>query len=76
MVAVAAPWRRMGVALALGREVVARAHVIGIPRVVMRTSYRGAELRELGASLGFQVVDLGQGRIDLVRMLTPDRQTA
>jgi len=76
LVAVAAPWRRMGVALALGREVVARAHVIGIPRIVMRTSYRGAELRELGASLGFQVVDLGQGRIDLVRMLTPDRQTA
>ena len=66
----------MGVALALGREVVARAHVIGIPRIVMRTSYRGTELRELGASLGFQVVDLGQGRIDLVRMLTPDRQTA
>jgi GNAT superfamily N-acetyltransferase len=76
LVAVAAPWRRMGVALALGREVVARAHASGIPRIVMRTSYRGAELRELGSSLGFQVVDLGQGRIDLVRMLTPDRRTA
>ncbi len=42
----------------------------------MRTSYRGSELRDLGASLGFQVVDLGQGRVDLVRVLAPQRQTA
>ena len=75
-VAVAAPWRRMGVALALGREVVARAHASGIPRIVMRTSYRGPSSASSGASLGFQVVDLGHGRVDLVRMLTPDRQTA
>jgi GNAT superfamily N-acetyltransferase len=76
LVAVAAPWRRMGVALALGREVVGRAHASGIQRIVMRTGYRGAELRELGASLGFHVVDLGEGRVDLVRVLTPDSQTA
>jgi GNAT superfamily N-acetyltransferase len=76
LVAVAASWRRMGIALALGREVVGRAHVSGIPRIVMRTSYRGSELRDLGASLGFQVVDFGHGRVDLVRVLAPDSQTA
>ncbi len=76
LVAVAAPWRGRGVALALGREVVGRAHGAGIPRIVMRTSYRSDELREIGASLGFQVVDLGQGRLDLVRTLAPDSQTA
>jgi GNAT superfamily N-acetyltransferase len=76
LVAVAASWRRRGIALALGREVVARAHVSGIPRIVMRTSYRGSELRDLGASLGFRVVDLGHGRVDLVRVLAPHSQTA
>jgi GNAT superfamily N-acetyltransferase len=76
LVAVAAPWRGRGVALALGRAVVTRAHRAGIPRIVMRTRYRGAELRELLASLGFQVFDLGPGRLDLVRTLTPDARTA
>ena len=76
LVAVVAAWRGRGVALELGREIVARAHAAGIPRIVMRTSYRSAEQRELGASLGFQVVDLGRGRLDLVRTAPPDSQTA
>ena len=42
----------------------------------MHTSYRGAELRELGASLGFQVIDLGRGRLDLVRTAPLDSRIA
>ena len=61
LVAVAAALaRRRGVALALGQAIVARAHAAGIERIVLHTSDRGAELRDLGAALGFQVVDLGR----------------
>jgi GNAT superfamily N-acetyltransferase len=76
LVAVAEPWRRRGVALALGRAIVGRAHLVGIERIVVRTSSRGAEIREVGAALGFRVVDLGGGRVDLVRALPPASQTA
>jgi GNAT superfamily N-acetyltransferase len=76
LVAVAAPWRRQGVALALGQAIVAQAHDAGIDRVVLHTSYRGSELRELGAALGFQVVDLGRGRLDLIRTFRPASQSA
>ena len=76
LVAVAEPWRRRGVALALGRAIVGRAHLAGIGRIVVHTSYRGAEIREVGAALGFHVVDLGRGRVDLIRTLQPASQSA
>ena len=38
---------------------------------MLHTSDRGDELRDLGAALGFQVVDLGGGRVDLIRTLQP-----
>ncbi len=76
LVAVARSWRGRGVALALGQEIVARAHRAGMARIVLRTSYRRSDLRELGDALGFQVVDLGQGRLDLVRRLAPATRSA
>ena len=72
----AAPWRGRGVGSALGRAVVARAHAAGVPRVVVRTTRHGAELRAVGADLGFQVFELGDGRADLVRTLGPITQSA
>jgi GNAT superfamily N-acetyltransferase len=76
LVAVAGPWRKQGVALALVTEIVARAHRAGMSRIVLRTCYRASELRQLGDALGFQVVDLGQGRLDLVRWLAPTTRPA
>jgi GNAT superfamily N-acetyltransferase len=67
LIAVAAPWRRRGVATFLGRALVARAHATGVPRIVVHTGGRGTHhLRVLAHQLGFQVVDLGGGRLDLV----------
>ena len=76
IVAVAATWRGQGVAMTLGRAIVARAHAVGIPRVVLRTSRRGADLHGLADALGFQAVDLGHGRLDLVRSLEPAIRSA
>ena len=71
LVAVAGPWRRQGVALALGRAVVERAQEAGIDRIVLRTSERGVALRELAVELGFEVVDLGHGSVQLIRGREP-----
>lgn len=76
LIAVSLPWRRQGVALALGRDIVARAHQLGHGRVFMRTCYRASELRDLGHELGFDVVDTGRGRLELVRVLAPLRRSA
>ena len=76
LVAVVEPWRRRGVALTLVQAIVARAHTVGIERIVLHTSHRGAELHELGAALGFRVVDLGRGRVDLIRTLAPTTRSA
>ena len=53
--------------MALGRAIVARAHAAGVPRIVLAHEPGGADLRELGQRSGFQVFDLGRGRLDLVR---------
>ena len=66
LVAVAAPWRRRGVAMFLGRALVARAHAAGIPRIMVHTGGRGTDLHGLAHELGFQVFDLGRGQLDLV----------
>jgi hypothetical protein len=42
----------------------------------MRTCYRASELRDLGHELGFDVVDTGRGRLELVRVLAPLRRSA
>ena len=62
LVAVAESWRRQGRRPGPRSRGRGARPCRGIPRIVMRTSYRGSELRDLGASLGFQVVDLGHGR--------------
>ena len=76
LVAVARPWRGRGVALALVQEIVTRARSAGMTRIVLRTSDRRSDLRDVGDALGFQVVDLGQGRLDLVRSLAPATRSA
>jgi GNAT superfamily N-acetyltransferase len=76
LVAVAPRWRSRGVATALGQAIVSRAHAAGVPRIVLRTGGRGSELRQLAQTLGFQVFDLGRGRLDLVRSLTPAVRSA
>ena len=74
LIAVAEPWRGQGVALAIGREIVARATEDGRQRVVLRTCYRSSDIREAGDALGLETFDLGRGRLALVRRL--DRQSA
>ena len=76
LIAVATPWRRRGVATALGRATVARAHAAGVPRIVMPAGRRCARVHELGAELGFRVFDLGAGRLDLVRSSEPAVRSA
>ena len=76
LIAVGQAWRGRGVALQLGVEIVARARDAGVPRIVVRTSHRRSDLRELGSTLGFQVVDRGRGRVDLVRSLEPATRSA
>jgi GNAT superfamily N-acetyltransferase len=76
LIAVAAAWRGRGIARSLGQDIVARAHAAGVERIVLHTDRRHGELRDLGAALGFQVVDLDRGRIDLLRTLQPVSRSA
>ena len=76
LVAVAGRWRGRGVALTLGEAIVRRATDAGLDRIVLRTSERGDALRELASALGFQVVELGRGHIDLIRTLQPVSRSA
>jgi N-acetylglutamate synthase-like GNAT family acetyltransferase len=76
VVAVAEPWRGQGVAGVIAQVLVQRADAAGVERIVMHTNGPSAGVRSLGAALGFQLVDLGAGRLDLLRMLSPARQTA
>jgi GNAT superfamily N-acetyltransferase len=76
LVAVAPRWRRQGLAMTVGPAVVARAHARGLERIVVHTDRPWAGLRALGAELGFQVVDLGPGRLDLLRMSSPVSRSA
>ena len=74
LIAVAEPWRGRGLALAIGRELVALATECGVSRVVLRASYRWSDVRAAGEALGLQSVDLGGGRLAFVRQL--DRRSA
>ncbi|CAN5646452.1 hypothetical protein BH18ACT2_BH18ACT2_04730 [soil metagenome] len=71
LIAVAADWRRHGLALALGREIVARATERGLERIVLRISHRSSDVLKAGRQLGLDAVDLGRGRVALVRQLVP-----
>lgn len=71
LIAVAADWRRRGLALALGREIVARATERGLERIVLRTSRRSSDVLDAGRELGLEAVDLGRGHLALVRQLVP-----
>ena len=70
----AEPWRGRGLALTIGRELVALATERGVSRVVLRASYRWSDVRAAGEALGLQSVDLGGGRLAFVRQL--DRRSA
>ena len=76
LIAVAEPWRGRGVAMSLAQTIVARAHRAGVSRIVIRASARGSDIRELGHALGFQVYDLGRGRLDLIRTLEQASRSA
>jgi GNAT superfamily N-acetyltransferase len=71
LIAVARKWRGRGLALALGRELVARATQRGLERIVLRTSHRSSDVLEAGRQLGLEAIDLGRGRLALVRQLVP-----
>lgn len=63
---VAAAARGRGVGLALARASVDRARADGFDRLVLRSSRRSRAAIALAESMGFVVVDLGRGRVDLI----------
>jgi GNAT superfamily N-acetyltransferase len=65
MIVVAAA-RGRGVGLALARAMVERARSVGCTRLVLRSSRRSRAAIALAESMGFVVVDVGRGRIDLI----------
>jgi GNAT superfamily N-acetyltransferase len=65
MVVVAAA-RGRGVGLALARAMVVRAKADGCTRLVLRSSRRSRAAVALAESMGFIVVDVGRGRIELI----------
>jgi GNAT superfamily N-acetyltransferase len=76
LVAVVERCRRQGVGGALGQALVARAGAMGVERIVVHTNRPNPALRALGAGVGFQVVDVGAGRLDLIRTLRPVTRSA
>ncbi len=69
LIAVAADWRGQGLALELGQAIVARATERGLRRIVLRTSSRSSDVLDAGRQLGLDPVELGPGRLALVRQL-------
>ena len=65
-VVVVADARGRGVGLALARALIDRARMDGCRRLVLRSSRRSRAAVALAESMGFVVVDLGRGRIDLI----------
>jgi GNAT superfamily N-acetyltransferase len=63
---VVAEARGRGVGLALARAMIDRARAGGCRRLVLRSSRRSRAAVALAESMGFVVVDLGRGRIDLI----------
>jgi GNAT superfamily N-acetyltransferase len=74
-VVVGADHRGRGVGTALAAAVVARSRALGYTRLVMRSSRRSRAALAMGASMGFTVVDLGRGRVDLILDLLPHGAT-
>ena len=68
---VARDHRGRGVGRALAAAVVERSRALGYTRLVMRSSRRSRAALTMGASMGFTVVDLGRGRVDLILDLVP-----
>jgi len=65
-IVVVAAARGRGVGLALARAMVERARDRGYTRVVLRSSRRSRAAVALAESMGFIVVDVGLGRIELI----------
>jgi len=68
-VAVIERWRGRGVGRELASATVSHGRRVGYRRVVMRSSHRSRAALSLGRALGFEVVDMGRGRVDLVARL-------
>lgn len=65
-IAVVQQWRGRGVGADLARTVIDHGQRTGYQRIVLHSSHRSRAARALGESLGFHVVDMGRGRVDLV----------
>jgi GNAT superfamily N-acetyltransferase len=65
-VVVVAASRGRGVGLALARALVDRARADGCTRLVLRSSRRSRAAVALAESMGFVVVDVGRGQIELI----------
>jgi GNAT superfamily N-acetyltransferase len=65
-IVVVAAFRGRGVGLALARAMVDRARSEGCRRLVLRSSRRRRAAVALARSMGFVVVDVGLGRIELI----------
>ena len=76
IIAVAAAWRHRGVATALGRAIVSRAHAAGVPRIVVRATHGGTPQHQFDDESGFLVFEPGRGRLDLVRSVEPAMEPA
>jgi GNAT superfamily N-acetyltransferase len=76
LIAVVESWRGRGVASALGAQVVARAASQGVHRILLHTTVRAPQVRSLGAALGFDLVAIDGGRVDLVWRRAPVARTA
>ncbi len=66
LIAIVEAWRGRGLARTLTASVLERSHALGHRRLVLHSSHRSPALRAIGQDLGFEVVDLGRGRLDLV----------
>jgi GNAT superfamily N-acetyltransferase len=72
-VAVAAEHRGRGVGTAIAAALIDRCRTLGYTRLVMRSSRRSRAALALGGSMGFTLVELGRGRVDLILDLAEQR---
>lgn len=78
LIAVRPDQRGTGVGTALAATLVERARAAGYTRLVLRSSRRSRAATALGRTMGFTVVDVGRGRVELFLDLdrTPGRTSA
>lgn len=74
--AVVADRRGAGIGQAVARAALQRAAELDIPRITARSTKRSQAMLRLGQQFGGALVDLGQGRTELILELHPLAQTA